>query len=95
MDKKHYITLKNIGMSKKEVRKSAYMQVAISFILPGGIAILHSIAAMKMLEQIMNFSFNLQLIISLGLYLAAMILFYIFISNTYVNMVYEEGKNND
>ncbi len=49
---------------------------------------------MKMLEQVMNFSFNLQLIISLGLYSITMILFYIFISNNYVNMVYEEGDNN-
>ncbi len=41
-----------------------------------------------------EFSFNIQLIISLGLYSVTMILFYIFISNNYVNMVYEEGDNN-
>ncbi|NMM65879.1 ABC transporter permease [Clostridium sp. P21] len=94
MDREQYITLKKIGMSKKNVKKSVYVQMAISFVLPGSIAILHSIVAMKMLEQIMNFSFNLQLIISLGIYFGAMILFYIFISNSYVNMVYEEGENN-
>lgn len=94
MDRDQYITLKKIGMTKKEVKKSVYVQVAISFILPGSIAIVHSIVAMKMLEQIMNFCFNLQLSISLGIYLGAMFLFYIFISNSYVNMVYEEGENN-
>lgn len=95
MDKEQYKTLKKIGMSKEEIKKSVYVQVAISFILPGSLAILHSIVAMKMLEQVMNFSFNLQLIISLGLYSITMILFYIFISNNYVNMVYEEGDNDD
>ncbi|WP_434284568.1 FtsX-like permease family protein [Clostridium botulinum] len=94
MDKEQYVTLKKVGMSKEEIKKSVYVQVAISFILPCSVAILHSIIAMKMLEQVMNFSFNLQLIISLGLYLITMILFYIFISNNYVNMVYEEGDNN-
>ncbi|HDK7157231.1 TPA: ABC transporter permease [Clostridium botulinum] len=94
MDKEQYITLKKVGMSKEEIKKSVYVQVAISFILPCSTAILHSIIAMKMLEQVMNFSFNLQLIISLGLYSITMILFYIFISNNYVNMVYEEGDNN-
>ncbi|MGO5064798.1 MULTISPECIES: FtsX-like permease family protein [unclassified Clostridium] len=94
MDKEQYITLKKVGMSKEEIKKSVYVQVAISFILPCSVAILHSIIAMKMLEQVMNFSFNLQIIISLGLYSITMILFYIFISNNYVNMVYEEGDNN-
>ncbi len=94
MDKEQYITLKKVGMSKEEIKKSVYVQVAISFILPCSTAILHSIIAMKMLEQVMNFSFNLQLIISLGLYSITMIIFYIFISNNYVNMVYEEGDNN-
>ncbi len=94
MDKEQYITLKKVGMSKEEIKKSVYIQVAISFILPCSVAIFHSIIAMKMLEQVMNFSFNIQIISSLGLYLVTMILFYIFISNNYVNMVYEEGDNN-
>ncbi len=91
MDKEQYITLKKVGMSRKEIKKSVYVQVAISFILPGSTAILHSIIAMKMLEQVMNFSFNLQFIISIGLYSIIMTLFYIFISNNYVNMVYFKG----
>ncbi|MGH4139941.1 ABC transporter permease [Clostridium sp.] len=94
MDKEQYKTLKKIGMSKAEVKKSVYAQVGISFILPGIVGILHSIIAIKMLEQIMNFSFNTQLIIALCLYSITMILFYFFISNNYVNMVYEEGDNN-
>ncbi|MBU3186763.1 FtsX-like permease family protein [Clostridium estertheticum] len=94
MDKEQYKILKKIGMSKVEVRRSVYVQVGISFILPGSVGILHSIIAMKMLEQIMNFSFNTQLIIAICLYSITMILFYFFISNNYVKMVYEEGDNN-
>lgn len=94
MDKEQYRTLKKIGMSKEEVKKSVYVQVAMSFILPGAVGILHSIIAMKMLEQIMNFSFSIKLIIAIVLYLITMILFYIFISNNYVKMVYEDGEHN-
>ncbi|MCB2342603.1 FtsX-like permease family protein [Clostridium estertheticum] len=94
MDKEQYKILKKIGMSKVEVKRSVYVQVGISFILPGSVGILHSIIAMKMLEQIMNFSFNTQLIIAICLYSITMILFYFFISNNYVKMVYEEGDNN-
>ncbi|MBX4259635.1 ABC transporter permease [Clostridium estertheticum] len=94
MDKEQYKILKKIGMSKVEVKRSVYVQVGISFILPGSVGILHSIIAMKMLEQIMNFSFNTQLIIAICLYSITMVLFYFFISNNYVRMVYEEGDNN-
>ncbi|MBU3099430.1 MULTISPECIES: FtsX-like permease family protein [Clostridium] len=94
MDKEQYKILKKIGMSKEEVKRSVYVQVGISFILPGSVGIFHSIIAMKMLEQIMNFSFNTQLIIAICLYSITMILFYFFISNNYVKMVYEEGDNN-
>lgn len=87
MDKEQYMDLRKVGMSRNEIKKSVYVQVAVSFILPGSVAILHSIIAMKMVEQVMNFHFNLQLLISLGIYLIIMILFYIFISNNYVNMV--------
>ncbi|MBW9154102.1 ABC transporter permease [Clostridium estertheticum] len=95
MDKEQYKILKKIGMSKVEVKRSVYVQVGISFILPGSVGILHSIIAMKMLEQIMDFSFNTQLIIAICLYSITMILFYFFISNNYVKMVYEEGDNID
>ncbi|MBU3201321.1 ABC transporter permease [Clostridium estertheticum] len=94
MDKEQYKILKKISMSKEEVKRSVYVQVGISFILPGSVGILHSIIAMKMLEQIMNFSFNTQLIIAICLYSITMILFYFFISNNYVRMVYEEGDYN-
>lgn len=94
MDKEQYIILRKIGMIRKEIRKSVYLQVGISFVLPGSIAILHGIVAMKMFEQVMNFYFNLQIIISIALYFIVMILFYIFISNNYVNMVYG-GYNDD
>jgi putative ABC transport system permease protein len=91
MDREQYKTLKQIGMSKEKIRNSVYVQVAISFILPGSIGILHSIIAMKMLEQVMNFSFSLQIITSIAIYLITMILFYLFISNNYVKMVYEDS----
>lgn len=94
MDREQYVILKKLGMSRNQIKKSVYMQVMMFFILPGSIAVLHSMVAMRMLEQIMNFSFKIQFTISLGVYLGIMTLFYIFISSNYVNMVYEEGGNN-
>ena len=51
MDREQYTMLRKIGMSKEEVQKSVYVQMAIAFLLPVIIGIIHSIIAMKMLEK--------------------------------------------
>ncbi len=89
LDRDQYIMLKKIGMSRKEVEKTVYVQVAMEFILPIIVGIIHSIVAMSMVEQIMNVKFTLQ--ISSGIVLFALIItiFYLRLSKNYMKMVYQ------
>ncbi|MDW7614151.1 FtsX-like permease family protein [Peribacillus simplex] len=89
-DKDQYSILKKVGMSKKEVQKSVYLQVGIAFLLPVILGILHSVVAMKMLEQIMNVKFTLPILSGIGLFIIVMIVFYTSISKSYTKTVYEE-----
>ena len=89
-DKDQYSILKKVGMSKKEVQKSVYLQVGIAFLLPVIVGVLHSVVAMKMLEQIMNVKFTLPILSGIGLFIIVMIVFYTSISKSYTKTVYEE-----
>ncbi|MBW7475859.1 FtsX-like permease family protein [Paenibacillus oenotherae] len=89
MDREQYAILKQIGMSRREVRRSVYWQVGIAFVLPVIVGILHSIFAMNMLEEIMNVEFAMQMIYGVGLFAVIMGVFYAGISRNYTKMVYE------
>lgn len=89
-DKEQYSILKKVGMSKKEVQKSVYLQVGIAFLLPVTVGIIHSVVAMKMLEQIMNVKFTQPILYGIGLFFIVMIMFYKSISKKYTKMVYED-----
>ena len=88
MDREEYIILKKIGMSKKEVEKTVYIQLGIEFLLPTIIGIIHSVVAMSMIEQIMNVKFTMQIFSGIGLYIFVIMIFYIKISKHYIKMVY-------
>lgn len=90
MDRNQYTMLKNIGMSKKEVAKSVSLQISIEFIIPVIVGIFHSIAAMNMLEKIMNVTFKLQLMCGIGLFLIVIVIFYLGLSRNYTKLVYGE-----
>lgn len=88
MDREQYAILKKIGMSKREIQKSVYLQVGIAFLLPVVVGMIHSIVAMNMLEEIMNVRFALQMVYGTGLFGMIMLGFYIGISRNYTRMVY-------
>lgn len=88
MDQEQYEILKKVGMSKLEIQRSVYLQVGMAFLLPVVVGIVHSVAAMDMLEDIMNASFFLQIALGIGLFAVLMIAFYIGISKNYTKMVY-------
>ncbi|MDO3679097.1 ABC transporter permease [Paenibacillus ehimensis] len=89
-DQEQYAILKKIGMSKKEVERSVYLQVGIAFVLPVIVGIAHSVVAMDMLEKVLNVNFVLQMVLGIGLFVLVMIAFYVGISKNYTKMVYEE-----
>ncbi|GED17911.1 FtsX-like permease family protein [Aneurinibacillus migulanus] len=90
MDREQYIMLKKIGMSKKEIQKSIYLQIGVAFLFPVILGIIHSVVAINMLEEIMNVSFVLQMMYGIGLFVSIMIVFYVKISKNYTKLVYEE-----
>lgn len=89
-DREQYSMLKKIGMSKKEVQRSVYLQVGIAFLLPVIVGALHSIVAMNMLEQIMNVKFTIPILCGIGLFVLIMVAFYIGLCKNYTKLVYEE-----
>ncbi|MEY8742632.1 FtsX-like permease family protein [Bacillales bacterium AN1005] len=89
-DREQYLMLKKIGMSKKEVQRSIYLQVGIAFLVPVAVGIIHSIIAMNMLEQIMNVKFLIPIILGNGLFVLVMVAFYIGLCKNYTKLVYEE-----
>ncbi|MFK8318552.1 FtsX-like permease family protein, partial [Bacillus velezensis] len=89
-DREQYSMLKKIGMSKKEVQRSVYLQVGIAFLLPVIVGALHSIVAMNMLEQIMNVKFTIPILCGIGLFVFIMVAFYIGLCKNYTKLVYEE-----
>ncbi len=89
-DKEQYSMLKKIGMSKKEVQRSVYLQVGIVFLLPVIVGMIHSVVAMNMLEQIMNVRFTLPILSGIGLFVLIMLAFYIGLCKNYTKLVYEE-----
>lgn len=88
IDREQYTILKKIGMSKKEVAKSVYMQVGIEFLLPIIIGIIHSVVAMNTAEELMNADFMLQTLIGIGLFVSIILVFYKILSKNYIKMVY-------
>lgn len=90
LDREQYVILKKIGMSKKEVSKSVKIQVAIGFILPTIVGVIHSLVAMNILEDFMMSKFTGAIIMSIVIFIIFMIVFYLGICKSYTNMVYRE-----
>lgn len=89
-DKQQYTMLKKVGMTKEEVLKSVYLQVGIAFVLPALVGGIHGLVAIKVLEQFMSGSYITQYSITIALFVAIMLFYYIAISKKYFKMVYSE-----
>ncbi|GAA0422399.1 ABC transporter permease [Virgibacillus salarius] len=89
-DKEQYAMLKKVGMSRKEVQRSVNLTVGIAFLIPIIIGIVHSVVAMKVLEQIMSVKFTFPLLLGVGWFVFVMTFFYKGIIRSYTNMVYKD-----
>lgn len=86
-DEKRYAVLRNIGVSKKEIKKSISKQLLITFGMPLIIAICHSTAALivnqnLMKEQTMNYC-----VIVMLFYILMYFIYYKVTVNSYTNIV--------
>ncbi|MDO4344101.1 MAG: FtsX-like permease family protein [Eubacteriales bacterium] len=53
-DQNRYVILKKVGMDKKEVKRSIRSQILILFFLPLGTALLHCLAAFRLMTKILQ-----------------------------------------
>jgi putative ABC transport system permease protein len=83
-DMKHYHSLYRIGLTIAELKKIVFTQLKTLFFVPFTVAVLHSLFAMRSMQNMMSgnaFGMNLLL---LSFYLIIQILFYFFIKGMYV-----------
>jgi len=86
-DKDKYQILKKLGATDIEIKESISKQVGISFLLPLIVGIIHSIVAISVLSDLMNYSLTTPTIISISVFIIAYGIFYIFTRRKYINVV--------
>lgn len=89
MDREQYKMLIKIGMSKEEITKSIHTQVGIAFVLPAFMGIMHSVMAIQALGAFMHYRFLESILIGVGVFIAVMSLFYIYMSRKYRELIWD------
>lgn len=74
-DRDKYIILSKIGMEDHTIKKAIRIQIAMAFILPLITAIVHSVVAIKVLENMVAMSLNMPILLSI---LAVSVIFFCF-----------------
>lgn len=87
LDREQYMILMKIGMTKREIAKSIYTQVAMAFTLPAILGTVHGIMAIKAMESFMHYQFTGSVLVGIGVLMVAMAGFYLVISKKYLDMV--------
>ena len=86
-DRDRYKILRNIGVTKKEIRISISKQIFIVFALPLGIGIMHSLVASSLLSRMLKVDLTLPIIVTVSAYSAIYMIYYFLTVNSYYNIV--------
>lgn len=86
-DKQRYRILRNIGVSKKEIRGSISKQMLFVFLLPLVVGAIHSIVAITLLSQMVGRNFTVPVFVTIGLYTLIYFVYYILTINSYSKIV--------
>ncbi|SKC86468.1 FtsX-like permease family protein [Maledivibacter halophilus] len=86
-DKGRYKILRNIGVSKKEIKISIAKQMFFVFLLPLAVGIMHSLVATALLNKILNVNLAIPLSLSMGAYTIIYMVYYILTVNSYDKIV--------
>ena len=87
LDKNKYVLLKRIGMTESEAYKAISKQIAISYILPLVVGIIHSCVAMSVLSKLMDFNIMVPAIKSILIFIAVYIVYFIATTKKYMKIV--------
>jgi putative ABC transport system permease protein len=86
-DKNKYQILKKLGTTDLEIYESISKQLAMFFILPLIVGIIHSIVAITVLSDIMKCSLIKPTIVSIGIFTLIYGIFYVFTRMKYIDVV--------
>lgn len=87
LDKDKYVLLKRAGMTESEALKSIAKQIAISYILPLFVGIIHSCVAMSVLSKLMNYNIIEPAIKSILIFIVVYIAYFIATTRKYMKIV--------
>lgn len=90
-DRAKFEILKKIGTTEQEIHQSVSKQVGLFFALPLVAGIIHSLVAISVLSDLMNYSLIRPVIISIVVFIIAYGLFYIFTRRKFVDVVVMKG----
>ncbi|MED1040292.1 FtsX-like permease family protein [Bacillus mycoides] len=84
-----YETLRKIGVTKKEVRKSISKQVSFSFISPLIVGLVHSLFAIPIINNMPIYNIIIPILISSGAYCIIYVGYYVLTIYSYFKIVYK------
>lgn len=88
-NQRYYETLRKIGVTKKEVRKSISKQVSFSFISPLIVGLVHSLFAIPIINNIPINNIIIPILISSGAYCIIYFGYYVLTVYSYFKVVYK------
>ncbi|NKF08830.1 ABC transporter permease [Clostridium gasigenes] len=89
-ERERYNVLEKIGVNKEVITKTAFSKLAIIFLFPVLIGIVHSIVAIQIVKLILNESLVMQSIIGISIFITIITIFYFGIIYNYSKVVYQE-----
>ncbi|MEC5236088.1 ABC transporter permease [Bacillus mycoides] len=88
-NQRYYETLRKIGVTKKEVRKSISKQVSFSFISPLIVGLVHSLFAIPIINNMPIYNIIIPILISSGAYCVIYFGYYVLTVYSYFKIVYK------
>lgn len=88
-NQRYYETIRKIGVTKKEVRKSISKQVSFSFISPLIVGLVHSLFAIPIINNMPIYNIIIPILISSGAYCIIYFGYYVLTVYSYFKIVYK------
>jgi len=84
-EKSKYIGISKLGLSFKEMKKVASIQIAVLFFAPYILAGIHTYFAINVLQTVLYSSVLYQFLVVIGVFLILNIIYYVSVRSRYVN----------
>jgi len=84
-EKSKYLGISKIGLSFKEMKRVASIQIAVLFFVPYILASIHTYFAINVLQTVLYSSVLKQFLVVIGVFLLLNLIYYVFVRSRYVN----------